>query len=368
MEPGAPTPPLDPFASAPLVTAELPGIGGTVRAAPEDFEVEELPAYRPSGQGTHLFLWVEKRERNTREVVEEIARALGVRARDVGVAGQKDRHALTRQFLSVAGKRPPDAHGLAGEGWRVLSAKLHANKLRTGHLLGNRFRIVVRGCAPDAGARARSIADALAARGLPNLFGPQRFGRNGANVPLGRALVAGADAPEVARARHDRFLKRIAVSAFQSFLFNRVLAERLRDGLFAAALPGDLMKKLDTGGLFRTEDAAADSARVARFEISPTGPMFGHRMMEPAGDALLRERRVLASEQLALSSFEPLGGDAEGTRRALRLPLSLEVGDEGDVVSLRFDLPKGSFATAVLREVMKAEAPADLPEEGARAL
>ncbi|MBI5546959.1 MAG: tRNA pseudouridine(13) synthase TruD, partial [Deltaproteobacteria bacterium] len=194
----------DPWAGAPLISRELPGTGGQVRASPEDFEVEEIPAYPPCGQGPHLFLWVEKRERNTRDVLQEIARALKVPERELGVAGQKDRHALTRQLLSVPNVQAKRAEGLAGEGWRVLWARPHGNKLKTGHLAGNRFRIRVRGCSPDAAARARAIADALERDGLPNLYGPQRFGRAGANVPLGRALVKGGQAPDLARARRDR--------------------------------------------------------------------------------------------------------------------------------------------------------------------
>jgi tRNA pseudouridine13 synthase len=358
--------PLDPWAGAPLVTSDLPGAGGTIRAAPEDFEVEELPVYLPSGQGTHLFLWVEKRGRNTREVASEIARALKVPERDVGVAGQKDRLALTRQFLSVPNAPGRQAQGLAGEGWRVLSAKAHGNKLKTGHLAGNRFRIRVRGATPGAAARARAAGEALAARGLPNLYGPQRFGRGGSNVPLGRALVLGGDDPQLPRARRDRFLRRIAISAYQSWLFNRVLADRVRDGAFASALPGDLMKKLATGGLFTCESPEADGPRVASFEISPTGPMFGHRMMSPQGEALAREGRILSEEGLTLERFAPLGPDAEGTRRPMRLPLALTVCEEDDAAGsfvVDFSLPKGSFATAVLREVLKSEVPEELPEE-----
>jgi tRNA pseudouridine13 synthase len=355
--------PFDPWAGAPLVTSELPGIGGEVRAVPDDFEVEEIPAYVPCGQGPHLFLWVEKRGRTTREVVQEIGRALRVSERDLGVAGQKDRHALTRQFLSVPNVKAEAAQGLAGEGWKVLSAVPHGNKLKTGHLKGNRFRIRVRGTSPDATARAQAIGQALSATGLPNLYGPQRFGREGGNVPLGRALVKGGQAPELARAQRDRFLRRMAISAYQAWLFNQVVAQRLKDGLFQTALMGDLMKKVETGGLFRCEDPSVDGPRVACFEITPTGPMFGHRMIEPAGDALTRERRVLDAEGLTLGTFGHLKGDAEGTRRPVRLRLSLSVeAAEGSVV-LSFALEKGAFATAVLREVLKTEAPADLPEE-----
>ena len=348
----------DPLEGLPTLTPELPGTGGAVRLSPEDFEVEEVPAYTPCGEGPHLFLFVEKRGRNTRDVARELARALRVAERDVGVAGQKDRHACTRQYFSVPGRTPEDARSLEGEGWRVLSAERHGNKLKTGHLKGNRFRILVRGAGPDALARARAIACALEERGLPNAFGAQRFGRDGLNAQRGRALLAGHGLPEV---RGDRFLRRMAISAYQALLFNRVLADRIRDGLFATAVPGDLMKKLATGGLFVSQDPAVDSPRVARFEIAATGPLFGHRMMEPAQDALARERKVLEAEGLTLASFAPLKGDADGTRRALRLPLQLSVEPEGDALCLSFALEKGSFATVVLREVMKGE-PQGLPD------
>lgn len=354
----------DPLEGLPYATPELPGTGGEIRAEPEDFEVEEVPAYAPCGEGPHLFLFVEKRGRNTRDVGRELALALRVAERDVGVAGQKDRRALTRQFFSVPGRGPEDARALAGEGWRVLSAARHTNKLKIGHLKGNRFRIRVRGVGPEALERARAVARALEERGLPNAFGPQRFGRDGLNAELGRALVRGDPAP---RARADRFLRRLAVSAFQAQLFNRVLSQRMRDGLLGGAVPGDLMKKLDTGGLFISRDAAQDAPRAERFEIAATGPIFGHRMMEPEGEALARERSVLEAEGLTRASFEKLKGDAEGSRRALRLPVRLAVEAEPSGLYLTFALEKGSFATAVLREVMKVEgeglAPT-LPEEG----
>lgn len=356
----------DPWFGLPLITPELPGIGGQVRASPEDFEVEEVPAYEPSGRGDHLFLWIEKRERNTRDVARELAATLKLPEREVGYAGMKDKHALTRQFMSVPVRQARDAGPqLSGPGWRVLRAAAHTNKLKTGHLRGNRFVIRVRGCAPEALEQARAIARALEQRGLPNAYGPQRFGRGGANVELGRGLLTGATTPEVGRARRDRFLRRMGVSAYQAMLFNRVLGARLRDGLFAAAVRGDLMKKIETGGLFVSQDPAAERPRVARFEISPTGPIFGHDMMQAEHDELEREMRVLGEEGLSLASFAPLGGDAGGSRRPMRLPVQIGVEREADAVTLRFALGKGSFATVVLREVMKGEATPELPgDEG----
>lgn len=342
----------------PFVTAGLPGSGGRLKASPEDFLVEELPAYLPSGAGPHLYLKVEKRDRTTRDVVRDLARALGVPERDAGYAGLKDRAAVTTQWLSFPVARDPDPASLAGPGLRVLAASRHQNKLRPGHARGNAFTVVVRD--GDLG-RARACAAALAAAGLPNFFGPQRFGRGGGNAALGRALLSAEPGPEARRAARDRFLRRFALSALQSELFNRWLAERLADGLFAAALPGDVLKKLDSGGVFLCEDAAADGARVASFEVSPAGPMFGHKLKPAAGEAAAREARLLAAEGLALADFERGGGEAEGTRRAARLRVEASLAPLADGYQATFELPRGSYATVVMRELMKAEA--DLPDE-----
>lgn len=357
-----------PFVELPLITAALPGTGGQVRTSPEDFEVEEMPAYAPSGSGDHLFLWTEKRGRTTREVAQILARVLGVGERDVGFAGLKDKRALTRQFFSVPATPRAEA-GLealarpgAPDGVRLLSAARHGNKLKTGHLCGNRFRIRVRGVHPEALARARAIAEVLRARGLSNAFGPQRFGRDGLNAARGRALVLREDRPELGRMARDRFLRRLCVSAYQSHLFNRFLAERIADGLFERAIEGDLMKKLDTGGLFTSQRPDEDTSRMARFEISPTGPIFGHRMMRPDAIAWEREARLLAAEGIGLDAFAHLKGDGDGSRRPLRIPVDVGVsaGAAGELV-LDFALPKGAFATALLREVMKDEVA--LPDE-----
>jgi tRNA pseudouridine13 synthase len=342
----------------PFVTSDLPGSGGTVRAAPEDFRVDEVPAYAPCGTGPHLYLRVEKRGRTTRDAVRALSRALGVPERDAGFAGMKDKDAVTTQWLSFPVAATPDPATLALPGLSVLEVSRHANKLRTGHVRANAFSILVRGGDP---ARARAAAEALAARGLANFFGPQRFGAEGRNAEVGRALLRGEQTAEARRAARDRFLRRLSISAYQALLFNRWLAERMADGLFAAALRGDVMKKLDTGGLFDCADPAVDGPRVARFEISPAGPMFGHKRRPASGDALAREERILGAEGIALADLARGGGEAEGTRRAARLPARIAVDPEGDGYRARFELPKGSYATVVLRELMKGEA--EVPEE-----
>ncbi len=342
----------------PFVTADLPGSGGQLRASPEDFRVDEVPAYLPQGSGPHLYLKVEKRGRTTRDALRTLARALGVTERDAGYAGMKDRDAVTTQWLSFPVARDPDPAQLSAPGLRVLEVSRHQNKLRPGHVRANRFEVVVRG--GDLG-RAQACAAALAERGLPGFFGPQRFGAGGGNAEVGRALLLGQRTPEAAHASRDRFLRRLSISAFQSELFNRWLAARMADGLFAAALPGDVLKKLDSGGLFTCEDPAVDGPRVARFEVSPAGPMFGHKLRPAAGEALAREERLLAEAAVSLADFARGGGEAEGTRRAARLPLAVELSAAEGGYRACFELPKGNYATVAMRELMKAEG--DLPED-----
>lgn len=343
-----------------LVTADRPGSGGLVKAAPEDFRVDELPAYLPAGAGPHLYVKVEKRGRTTRDVVRALCQELGCDEREAGWAGLKDKQAVTTQWLSFAtAKEPPAA--LAGEGWRALEVSRHQNKLKPGHSRGNRFEIAVRG--GDA-AVARACAEALAGRGFANYFGAQRFGRNDENAVAGRGLVKGERLPpELAKYARDRFLRRLALSAYQSLLFNRWLDRRIEDGLFAAALRGDVMKKLESGGLFDCEDPATDGPRVAAFEISPAGPIFGHKLRPASHDALAREEALLAEEGVTLRDFARGGGEAEGTRRAARLKVSVEIAATDFGYRAAFELPKGSYATVVLAELMKSGA--ELPEEDA---
>ncbi|MCC6623049.1 MAG: tRNA pseudouridine(13) synthase TruD [Deltaproteobacteria bacterium] len=344
----------------PLLTQHLPGIGGAIKVTPEDFSVEELPAYLPSGQGDHLYLWVEKRELGTQEVARLIARATGASERDVGYAGQKDRFATTRQWFSILTKR--DAVPIDDPRVRVLAAARHNNKLRVGHSKGNRFGIVVRGVVPDALERARVILAHLERTGLPNFFGPQRFGRRGDNAALGAALLGLGDHPQRARADRDRHLRRLALSALQSEIFNRCLADRMADGTWDRVIATDVLQKRG-GGFFTTDDPVVDGERVARGEVDVTGPLPGPRERPQAsGEARAREERVLAGCGVPREAFAAGGGEAEGARRAYRIALTgVELASAGaDSLVLSFPLPPGSYATRVLAEVMKADA--DLPE------
>ncbi|MCA9728921.1 MAG: tRNA pseudouridine(13) synthase TruD, partial [Candidatus Eisenbacteria bacterium] len=171
----------------PLLTATVPGTGGRIRMEPEDFVVAEIPAYEPAGEGEHLFLEIEKRGRTTDDVRRALAKRIGARQDDIGVAGLKDKHAVTTQWMSVPGKllSEMDATGLGLDGVRVLQARRHRNKLRTGHLRGNRFTITIRGVSEDAHAHARTCVARIIEEGVPNYYGEQRFGHRGETVTLG---------------------------------------------------------------------------------------------------------------------------------------------------------------------------------------
>jgi tRNA pseudouridine13 synthase len=335
-----------------LVTADLPGSGGLIKAAPEDFVVDELPAYAPSGEGTHTFLLMEKRGLTTDEAVARLCATLGVARDDAGTAGAKDRQAITRQWVSLPAVEPARALAVAVDGLRILEAARHGHKLRTGHLHGNRFTLTVRGTT-DGLARAQAIVAALEQRGLPNYFGAQRFGARGDNDQKGRALVDGKLKERVSRGQ-----RRLLVSAYQSALFNRYLDARIDDRLLATVLAGDVLKKTDTGGLFTAEDIADAQARLDAGALAVTGPMFGHKMMSPPDGtpSRAREDALLAEERLDAAAFSSLGKLAEGTRRPLTVPLagaSVESGPEPDSLVLRFTLPPGAYATVALAEIMK---------------
>lgn len=322
-----------------------------LRARPEDFVVDEVPLYPPAGEGEHTFVRVEKRGRTTEDVARALARLAGVRPRDVGYAGRKDRHAVARQWLSVPALAPERALAFEEEGLRVLEAVGHPHKLRTGQLRANRFEIVVRELAPAQVEAAPAALAACAAHGFPNRFGAQRFGRAGDNADRARRLLAGEAGPR--ERREARFL----LSALQAELFNRVLDER--------PLPLDALEEGDaafvhaSGACFLVEDAAREAPRAARFEVSPSGPVFGTRMLEPTGRPGERERA--ARERAGLpdpATFRPPRGlRARGARRPLRArPEEASCGAEGtDAVRLVFTLPSGVYATVLVERLFAGE-------------
>ena len=338
---------------------------GVIKSSPEDFVVEEIPAYEPTGEGTHLFLQIEKRGLTTDAAVRAVTKALGIEMRDVGIAGMKDKVAFTTQWVSIpAPPKQPDleerAKAVVIEGVRVLAAKRHANKLKTGHLRGNRFSIIVRDVPDDAVAGVIAAMDRFGKEGVPNAFGTQRFGREGDNAERARAWLTGKE-----RAPGDARLRRFHFSALQSAVFNAVLEARVADGTWAVPVLGDLLKKEDTGGIFVCTDVQADRERAERGELCPTGPIVGARMRSPEGTVKELEERIAAPflEGVDLERARSLG---EGTRRALRLRVTAcsvaQVMNSKDVTGaeqienregtsalrVEFVLPKGAYATTVL--------------------
>jgi tRNA pseudouridine13 synthase len=343
--------PFDPLAPLPLVTAGLPGIGGHIKSVPEDFEVEEIPAYQPCGSGGFLYLWIEKKLMGAEFFVRQVARRLGISPGEVGTAGLKDRHAITRQMVSVPGDVEDRLGRLDGDGIRLLSVSCHGNKLRPGHLHGNRFRILVRDPDPAAGGRLAPLLERLQAEGLANFYGPQRFGHDGETVLLGINLLRGT-----AGTVRSGFLRKLALSAAQSALFNHCLARRMAEGLLRRVLAGDVMAKRPFGGLFVAEDLPREQARLEARETVPAGPIFGRKMFRAAAEAARREEQTLADANLSLTAFQGFGKLLTGTRRHNLIYLDdVAVAVEPEGVRITFTLPAGSYATVVLREITKSD-------------
>lgn len=257
---------------------------------------------------------------------------------------------------------PERALALAVPGVRVLAAARHPHKLKTGHLAGNRFVVVVRGLAvpvDEAMARAQAVLARLAVPpGAPNFYGDQRFGAEGDNAAQGRALVLGEKVR--ARPREARFL----VSAYQSALFNRYLEERLRDRLYDRVIPGDILRKNESGGMFPTTDPALDETRLRAGEVTPTGPMFGAEMRapEPGSEAAAREASLLRAEGLAPADFRRVARIGQGTRRPIAVQVAeASVAPRVGAFELRFVLPAGAYATVVCGEIMKHAAAGGAP-------
>jgi tRNA pseudouridine13 synthase len=420
-------------ASPTYLTHDILGIGGTLKQRPDDFLVEEIPLYPPAGEGEHIYMFVEKRGLSTLQLRDHLARHFGVDRKAVGHAGLKDKHAVTRQVISIhaPGKTPEDFPSFQHERVQVLWVDLHSNKLQRGHLAGNRFSIKVRGVDPLSVRNAKKSLDLLARIGVPNRFGAQRFGNQMNNHLIGRALILGnfdeavdlllsphplapdgtrdareaysigkysdavelmpkvfkgeyhtlraiarGDAPEKAIRAIDQTAVGFYISSFQSAVFNQILNDRVRSGTLDALEPGDLAFVLKSRTSFEitTEEMETQGdalrERLERFEISPSGPMWGTTMPHAGGEVQSRELSALARAGISpkdielceqRESYPMIGGD----RRPLRIPVvdpEVEGGidEHGAYVRCAFELPRGSFATTVMDEVMKTSAMQDL--------
>lgn len=328
-----------------------PEVHGLIRCRPEDFRVFERPAVTPDGKGNHLWLEVEKRGANTDWVAGRLAAAAGVPRRDVGFAGMKDRHGVTTQWFSVGLQEADndDWQNWSIEGVRVLQALRHGRKLRRGVLAGNRFRLVLRELTGDTGSLEERIAT-LAADGMPNYFGPQRFGHGGLNVE--RARIWLEDGGRVRRQQRSLYL-----SAARSYLFNQVLSARVERGDWNRLLDGELAQLDSRRPVFSCDLPDPElERRCAAFEIHPTGPMPGKADRGPEREAAAVENAVLDTERGLVEALARAGADA--ARRSLRaVPRGLEARLECDTLELWFELPAGSYATSLLRELVNTQTP-----------
>jgi tRNA pseudouridine13 synthase len=339
-------------------TLDLPGIAGRTKLRPEDFGVDEIEAYEPDGRpGRHLLVRVRKIDLSTAEMLRIVGRELGVSPRDIGCAGRKDRRAVTTQWISVPAEAAPALDRFSEPRVEVLEAHAHGQKLRMGHLRGNRFRIVIRDPGLDLETARHRVRDKLIALdrrgGLENHFGEQRFGQDGENLEQGLDRLTG----DRRLGAQDKFF----ASAAQAGLFNLYVGLRKSQGWLRQALPGDVLQRRETGGMFTVEDAAAEQDRLDRRELQVTGPIFGAKMRrptEPSPSALL-EQEVLLRAGVDAAAIARHGKRLPGSRRPLQVPVSdFRVADAPAIeelpagLELRFGLPAGSYATRLLRELL----------------
>jgi tRNA pseudouridine13 synthase len=394
----------------PYLTSDQPGIGGQLKTEPEDFVVEEIPLYQASGTGQHLYVEIEKRGLSTYAAINRIARALKISQNQIGYAGLKDAQAVARQTLSIDRGSAEAVEALNVPNIKILNISHHKNKLRIGHLLGNRFVLRVRQVTEQALPTATAVLSRLQEKGVPNFFGKQRFGNRNNTHRLGEMLIRqnvtefvaeylGRPQPDeaayvkVARqlvdegrwdealakwphnlpderrvlaaivaadgqiegafdALHKKNLKSFFISAFQAHLFNELLAERL-DRLDRLET-GDVAFIHGKGAAFLVEDVEIEQQRADAFEISPSGPLFGPKMILAEGNPGQRERASLARQGLTLDDFNIPGLKTRGTRRPYRFSLKDAKIWWDDGLMISFELPPGAYATRVMAEIMKS--------------
>ena len=402
--------------SLPYVTENIPGLTGTIKKRPEDFLVEELPLINPSGRGSHLLVQIEKKGLATLDTIIRIARTLDIPLRTIGYAGLKDARAITRQWISLENVKPPQLHQLKIPGLKILETTRHTDRIKIGHLRGNCFIIRIRNLntsTEKALTQANNIMAQLIDKGVPNYFGPQRFGTRRDAHLLGAAIIArrftqfldmflGLPDPAeqslsfMARSHYEKGnykqaydtwpenfynqrrallnliktgdkkhayntirkqSKRFFIASFQSDLFNQVVAERMPN--IDKLLTGDLAYQHPGGACFNVSDTQRQQPRCDNFEISPTGPLLGLRMPHPSGPAGDLENQILAQAALNAKDLQQMKFyKIKGARRPLRFKpqnVKLRTGHDnlGSYLQLKFELDPGCYATTLIREIIK---------------
>ncbi|GAA0854295.1 tRNA pseudouridine(13) synthase TruD [Aliiglaciecola litoralis] len=329
-----------------------PTATGVLKAQPEDFIVREELGYEPSGEGEHIYLWVQKVGLNTAFVAEKIAQFCQLPLRAVTYAGRKDKHALTQQWFGVhvPGKQQFDWHELQLEGLQILDVKRHNKKLRVGNLKGNRFEITLRDI--DSTEELEQRLMQVASQGVPNYFGPQRFGEtryhaNGGNLALAQKMLAN----EPIKNRNKRSM---AISALRSWLFNEFVSERIAQNRWQQVCTGDVMILTGSNSFFiADDDHVAIEDRLHKNDISLSAPMWGKGNLDSQGAAQEFEQQCALSRAAVCDLLSSLGLKQE--RRAIRIvPENLHWQIQSNRLEVAFSLPSGCFATSVIREVINA--------------
>lgn len=339
--------------SLPYITEELEGIGGKIRDRLEDFIVEEVPLYEPSGAGNHIYINITKRNQTTRDVQVELAKLFKLRPQNIGTAGLKDKNAVTTQTFSALLQKSMRADEASDFIESRLDVKVnwvshHTNKLRAGHLISNKFKITITGLrmhTSKAADKAWDIAELIHKHGVPNFYGAQRTGTTREKIRDCWAVLTGE------KRIKDKWERKFLISVYQSYMCNRYLAERVNRGLFDRLLQGDIAKKHDTGGIFWVSDVETDQPRYEEQEISFTAPMFGHKMSQPLGESASLEKEILEETEMKMNVFKR--AKITGTRRFGRLTPKIDITENSRGLQLSFMLPKGGYATTLLREFMK---------------
>ena len=336
----------------PYLTKGLEGIGGMIKETPENFVVEEIPAYQPDGEGEHLFIHLTKRGITTREVQKALAGLFHVSKQDVNFAGIKDKKAVASQYFSVwlrNNKNKELAYHLEEKlPLKINSMACHRKKIKQGHLLANAFNLKITKLpiSPEQALnQIQPIIEIIHRKGLPNFYGPQRFGIERNNAQKGHEILTGQ------RREKNKWFRKFLLAAYQSHLFNDYLTLRIHKGLYDKILLGDVAKKHETGGIFVVEEFESEQKRLDNKEICYTGPMFGKKMKSAEGESAELEEEVLKKNHVKWE--ELVEARLNGTRRQGIIIPEIQSEIEEDGIRLRFKLPKGAYATVVLRECMK---------------
>lgn len=321
------------------------------RSRPEDFKVQEVPLFAPSGSGAHRFFLIRKRGVDSAAVARALASFFGCPPGEVGMAGRKDRYAVTEQWFSVPrrsdeGKKPEEFESFL-DGVELLESSFHEHKLRTGQLNGNRFRLVVRDVEDLERLRVDTRANQISLSGFANRYGHQRFGRDGRNPAKGKEILLGA------KIQRDRRASRFLVSALQSEVFNRTLSLRQEDIGINRLVSGDLVHVHASGGVFWVDSIEGEQVRADALELSPTGPMMGDKMRRPWGEAARWELAALAELGLRQELFQSRKGlRLYGARRPLRaIAKGLEVMFQDQTAVVTMELSAGAYASVFLEEL-----------------